>query len=410
MKKFICILITCLFGGILLAETCKASICDPKETIVFFGNGVKTIKRDAYDSSELIEKRLKAILTPEEFKMMKFDVAYNDTHGLPLDLLESTIQVLTGNTSRFWRFLLKVEIMPDWFAEKLLLLSTALDYSSLVTTDSLKDHVSTYTTKIAEGKKVLLVAHSQGNLFGNQAYNLLDAHERLSFAMVSVANPDNTVLDDSSPAAPYTTLVNDKVIQAIITAQILLPTKPMEPNTVNLVESDDFLQHNFIDTYMVEGRDSNAGVLADIVIALDSLVAPPQIIEPGVVTVALNWGMAPDVDLHVYEPNGTHVYWYNLEGVSGKLDKDDTTRFGPEHYRVLTCDKVEEGGYHIALDYYKGDYPEVAILQIEAGLVSRTIEIHMESDIYGTPNYPKLVANIWAHKTEDNGYEFMIYE
>jgi hypothetical protein len=410
MKQYICILISCLIGGILVSGTSSASICDNKETIVFFGNGIKTIKTKAYNSSKLINKQLKLALPTEDYEVLDFKISYNETGGGIRDLFESTIQSLTLDASRFWRILWGREIMPDWFVDKLLLLSTVLDKSALVTTDSLKDHVSTYTTKIAEGKKVLLVAHSQGNFFGNQAYNLLDSRERQSFAMVSVANPDNTVLDDDSPAAPYTTLVNDKVIQAIIVAQILLPTKPMEPNTVNLVESDDSLQHNFIDTYMVEGSDSNVGVLADIVIALDSLVAPPQIVESGVITVALNWGMAPDVDLHVYEPNGTHVSWYNLDGVSGKLDKDDTTRFGPEHYRVLTCDKVEEGGYHIALDYYKGDYPEVAILQIDAGLVSRTIEIPMESDIYGTPNYPKLVANIWAHKTEDNGYEFLIYE
>jgi len=410
MKKIIYMLISCFIGSIFLTGISFASICDSKETIIFFGNGVKSIKKDAFKAKESIKKSLKAELPTEEFELLDFKLSYNDTHGLPLDLLESTIQILTGNTSRFWRFLFGLEIIPDWFSDKFILLSAVLDKSALVTTDSLKDHVSTYTTKIAEGKKILLVAHSQGNLFGNQAYNLLDADERLSFAMVSVANADNTVLDNSSSGAPYTTLVNDKVIQAIIAAQILLPTKPMEPNTANLVDSDDPLQHNFINTYMAAGSVSNAGVMVDIVTALDSLITPQQVVDSGVITVALNWGAAPDVDLHVYEPNGAHVYWYNLEGISGTLDKDDTSRFGPEHYRVLTCDKVEEGGYHIALDYYKGDYPEVAILQIDAGLVSRTIEIPMGSDIYGTPNYPRQVANIWAHKTEDNGYEFLIYE
>ena len=65
MKMYVCILITCLFGGLLLTETSFASICDEKETVVFFGNGVKSLKRDAYDSIESIKKRLKTILLPE---------------------------------------------------------------------------------------------------------------------------------------------------------------------------------------------------------------------------------------------------------------------------------------------------------------------------------------------------------
>ena len=77
--------------------------------------------------------------------------------------------------------------MPDWFSDKMILLSTALDKTSLLTTDSLWKHVKTYQTVIAEGKKVVLVAHSQGNLFGNQAYNFLSTYERQSFGMVSVS-------------------------------------------------------------------------------------------------------------------------------------------------------------------------------------------------------------------------------
>ena len=151
-------------------------------------------------------------MPPNEFELLEFDIAYNDTHGLPLDLLESTLQILTGNVSRFWRIFMGLEIMPDWFGDKLILLSTALDRSALLTTDSLKKHIATYKNKIAEGKKVLLVAHSQGNLFGNGVFTLLDRDEQQSFGMVAVANVDNNVLGQSSP---YTTLDSDKVVTAL---------------------------------------------------------------------------------------------------------------------------------------------------------------------------------------------------
>jgi len=343
----------------------------------------------------------------EDFEILDFDVAYNETHGLPRDLLESSVQILTGNISRFWHIFWGLEIMPDWFADKMILLTTALDSSALVTTDSLQDHVSSYRTRIAEGKKVLLVAHSQGNLFGNQAYSLLNSRERQSFGMVSVATVDNNVL---GAAGPYTTLKRDKVIAALIAAQILLPTKPMPPNTENLEAPADFLGHYFIDSYMAPGSNSDRQIVADIIAVLDTLTKPVPIVEPGIITVSLTWGSAPDIDLHVYEPNGMQVFWYNLEGYSGFLDRDDRSGYGPEHYTVPTCETLERGVYQVALDYYKGDNPEVATVQITAGLVVRTIEISMPSENYGSVGYPVSIASILVNTTENGDLDFKIYQ
>jgi len=407
MKKIICIIFSSLLGGLLLAGTCTASICDTKETVVFFGNGIKTAEKKAYDSMNVIKNRLQAELLPEEYEVLDFKLAYNDTHGLPLDLLESSIQVLTGNTSRFWRLFWELEIMPDWFAEKFILLSSALDKSSLVTTDSLKDHVTMYKTKIAEGKKVLLVAHSQGNLFGNEAYSMLNSREKQSFGMVSVANVDSNVLGTESP---YTTLENDKVILALIAFQIAFPSKPMLPNTENPSAPDDPLGHSFIRAYMEEGSNSDKQIVNDIIAVLGNLTEPLQIVDSGVITVSLTWGSEPDVDLHVYEPNGVQVFWYNLQGYSGALDRDDRSGYGPEHYNVPSCEKLERGVYHVALDYFKGYGPEVATIQIEAGLLVRTYEIPITSEDYGSTNSPELVANIWVKSGENGGYDFEIYE
>jgi len=238
----------------MLDKNSRASICDTKDSVIFFGNGIKTLEEDAYDSRNIIKKRLEIILPTEEFEKLEFDLSYNDTHGLPLDLLESTIQVLTGNVSRFWRLFWNLEIIPDWFSDKIVLLSTALDKTQLVTTDSLWEHVKTYQTTIAEGRKVLLVAHSQGNLFSNMAYSNLNSREKQSFGMVAVANVDNTVIGADEP---YTTLQDDKVVLALIAAQFALPTKPMSPNTENQVASSDPLGHSFIKAYLAS--DCNSG-------------------------------------------------------------------------------------------------------------------------------------------------------
>jgi len=305
MKYSIFLLMLCFLIGPVLSGTSAASICDTKDTVIFFGNGVKAAKKNSYDSRNILKKRLKGILTTEDFERLEFDLSYNDTHGLLLDLLETSVQILTGNTSRFWRFLWNLELVPDWFSEKIILLSTALDKTALVTSDSLWKHVKTYQTTIAEGKKVLLVAHSQGNLFGNMAYDHLNSREKQSFGMVAVANVDNNVLGSGGP---YTTLNNDKVLLALITAQFALPTRPMDPNTENLTESPDPLGHSFIQAYMANGTISGDQITQQIVAELESLPTPSKIVESGVITVSLTWGSEPDVDLHVYEPNGTQVF------------------------------------------------------------------------------------------------------
>ena len=144
MKNFYCILFSFVFGSMLLTETSTASICDQKETIVFYGNGVKALEDDAYDSQNVLKNQLEKYLPPEEFELLGFDIAYNGTHTLPLDLLESSVQVMSGNIRGFWHFFWRLAPVPDWFSEKFILLSSVLDYSTLVTTDSLKDHMTKY--------------------------------------------------------------------------------------------------------------------------------------------------------------------------------------------------------------------------------------------------------------------------
>ncbi|MET0049900.1 MAG: hypothetical protein ABW095_02335, partial [Candidatus Thiodiazotropha sp.] len=83
-------------------------------------------------------------------------------------------------------------------------------------------------------------------------------------------------------------------------------------------------------------------------------------------TRLLTWGSEPDVDLHVTEPNGTHVYYSNLQGISGYLDLDDTTSYGPEHYYV-SCETLETGTYNVGVNYYRGEGAETAQVQVTTG-------------------------------------------
>ena len=95
--------------------------------------------------------------------------------------------------------------------------------------------------------------------------------------------------------------------------------------------------------------------------------------------------------------------------ISGALDRDDRSGYGPEHYSVPSCDTLERGVYHVALDYFKGDGPEMATLQIEAGLLVRTYEIPMPSEYFGSTDYPELIANILVKNSTNGGYDFEVY-
>jgi hypothetical protein len=409
MKYCVYIICICLTAAVVTAEPVRASVCIKKETAVFFGNGINTPKTKAHDSKKTLKQRLKVALFPEEFAMLSFDLAYNDTDGKIRDLFESTIQGLTRDASRFWRILFGQDFMPDFFRDTLLLIATGVDATALVTTDSLQEHVALYKDAISSGKRVLLVAHSQGNFFGNQAYELLDDYKQRNFDMVAVANPDSTVLRDDSFNAPYTTLVNDEVIQAIIAVKLLLPFKPMEPNEMNNFNSDDPLQHKFVETYMVEHSNSLNRVLVDILYSLDTLSTPLDSETGDMITVAISWHGTPDMDLHVFEPNRTHVYYENRYGLSGTLNHDSRDG-GTEAYTVDSCENLEVGRYRIGLDYFEGDIPVVVTMQIRAGEVLQDFEFSLLSEMFGNPDYPKMYAEISVDIEEDSTISFAVSE
>jgi hypothetical protein len=73
-------------------------------------------------------------------------------------------------------------------------------------------------------------------------------------------------------------------------------------------------------------------------------------------SLTLTWDTpTADVDLHVYEPGGKHVYFGSTLGDNGAyLDFDDTEGFGPEHYYVPTA-VFNGSNYQIFVDMYSYD-------------------------------------------------------
>lgn len=190
--------------------------CTETDTTVFYGNGVLTDRVGAFLSLTALQDHLAASLSDQEYQKLDFRTSLNASGGTIADLFESAIQDISTDVSSFWRWMSGIWVMPEWFRDRIVDAAAVIDEAALLM--DLGTHVANYRSSILEGRRVVLVAHSQGNFFANQAYAHLTTAERASFGIVSVANPDS----DVATRGNHTTLFEDLVIAAIRAVKIAI--------------------------------------------------------------------------------------------------------------------------------------------------------------------------------------------
>src|SRR5262245_46021248 len=136
------------------------AVCQPPATTVFFVNGVNNSVPEASASLQALAQRLGTQLQGE---CLNFALAYNST-------------------------------------------SVPLNFDS----DTVDSNVHLYRVEMALTNKVILVAHSNGNVYAAEAYGRLTPAERLSVGVVAVA----TILGSVPGNGPYVTLVEDTFVRA----------------------------------------------------------------------------------------------------------------------------------------------------------------------------------------------------
>lgn len=241
MKKILLIL---LFTLTLFANT------DSCKLDVYFGNGVW----NDLDAVKVSRDELKIFMqqhNPQRFSIedegvtYDFKYAHNETTGTIDDLIET-----------FWQLHESGQVGDFYFAfvTRILNAVNVLSYEEVNYKDKMVVVAATYdvnTQKMLQkynsesfSKKhnVLLVAHSQGNLFGNKIYELLNNDERDKFRMVSIAMPANHI----EGGEDYVTLDLDLVIKAI-------------PGS--LASNASGFGHTFVESYL---NENNAGAIAMI--------------------------------------------------------------------------------------------------------------------------------------------------
>jgi hypothetical protein len=247
------------------------------ETTVFFANGVLTTYADAiFELTDLADAVLS--VNPETTiptESLNFQLSFNHSGNLMLDLYESSRQLLNDSVSDFMRFVGRFDAAPNSFQERANHIAKTIDSAAFVISADLQEHVRDYRAEITSGNKVVVVAHSQGNFYANEAhktlYGGLDNQPKLmtkSFGIVSVATPANSVEGNG----PYTTKIGDPVILAVIAAtrELNLP-QPLTPNTIGV-------GHSF-DGYL-EGTFSRPKILNDIINVILALQSPPVVSRP----------------------------------------------------------------------------------------------------------------------------------
>jgi hypothetical protein len=104
------------------------------------------------------------------------------------------------------------------------------------------------TTYYTQQKKTLVVAHSQGNVYLNAAYDVVKPQLKTdSLRTVEVATPTATVRD---PQGRYVTSTTDLVIQAVALALGNVEPANTDGPILAALSSDTGYGHKFVDIYM----------------------------------------------------------------------------------------------------------------------------------------------------------------
>ena len=399
------------------------SICSSTDQVIYYGNGVgfgaESAHQAATEAKIEIQLRLVAVMPTDQYNRTSFNLAYNQSEGFLLDVLEAARQQL-GN--EYPALAVALLLNRSGLSEVLDFLGVGLtpeqiqSFNDFVRNGTVQaliqgsasnvtvlEHVGHYTTDINEGKKVVLIAHSQGNIFANLAFTQLPASQAQSFTIIPVASPESTV---RKSLVGHVRFLNDFVIGAVDVGRSLLGLPgPLPANDLTTVGiSTGF--HGFVDAYLTDSSAANF-ILSSVPQSLSGLT-PSGNLGQGAITVTLTWGSNPDVDIHIFEPTGFHVFYIQKNGNVGFLDRDVVTSFGPEHY-FASCNNLKTnplaiGTYRVGLNYFRGSSPEIATVTLKTPGNERTFTKLLPS-AFGFPGNgsPVPVADVTVTKDPQTG-------
>ncbi len=190
----------------------NAETYDETKVDLYFANGVM-MQESEYESKEIWKERVKNILSryPRlNDRIGKTDLAYNVSEGIISDMWEAFMQKVS----------LEENYALGWIAFKTMVVAisnrnTIVDYmiqasdiaGDKIHDSTLNEQMEKYQESIKLGHGVVVVAHSQGNLFTLEAFNKLDEWMKPYFHMISVATPAERVANGGKGVTFYNDII-----------------------------------------------------------------------------------------------------------------------------------------------------------------------------------------------------------
>jgi len=171
------------------------------------------------------------------------DVLYNTNQGILLELLEVWMQKEHEFQVSFWGMLWGLTEPSPWFRD--IFKKSFLDSGegNAISKEDLNRQLSKTKSILESDFLPVIVSHSQGNLFANSLYRLLENPQKQAVAISAVASPASVV----EGGGPYVTLRSDGVIVQLAKA---FSPPPLPPNLENSAPTPGFFDHNFISHYL----------------------------------------------------------------------------------------------------------------------------------------------------------------
>lgn len=416
-----------------LATTARAqpgstTLCTKVPFVAGFFNGVDTPEAIARVQAEMLADPSRLGPKGPDGSDIEYQLFYNTTNSLLLDVLETFNQklreqpaVINQRFELFWEAIngrgsLSDAIISAYpafgdFLKSLFETILSIQANAILRTyllnppfENYADHRTKVDNALTQGSKLILFAHSQGNLFANRAYTYAVGKVGTGPVKLVHVAPASSVLP-----GPYTLADNDLIINLLLRAGGTVP-----PANVHIPFQGTGNGHGILSVYLnpLYSEPYNK-IRSDFQAALSSAIAPPAEAQNGFFTVTLTWNGTGDVDLHTFEPGGAHVYYQNLNGQAGALDVDNTEANGPEHY-YASCDstKLQIGTYRIAINNYARATGRTATVQIssyrEGVLTTLSTPVGAERGTAGDSS-PIPVANVVVTKDQQSGkYEVAV--
>lgn len=279
-----------------------ANPCDqpkaPETTRIYFGNGMSNSETTAIENFNDLRSLL--IGTPNLAWGTSYmdNIAYNESEDLLTQLLEVYNQ-RRNESEEFWYWLYHMEHAPQYFRDAYAEKIGRFHEEFYKDDPDLRKHVEHYLRDLRSGKKVIIVSHSQGNFYANNAYRWLYSiapEYQNSIGIVSVATPARWV----EGGGPYTNDPEDLIINLV---RGVFPDT-LKANVYPYDNPDSLTHHGFAQSYLKGYGDRIRDHIIDSISALDAPEMDETCKDPEDVPVAVVTGNATNISSTSAQLNG----------------------------------------------------------------------------------------------------------